>query len=117
MSTDGNFLEGIDEADITVYHRKDQEWVAYFQGNLDHPKGIAIEENSEGEPYLWLSPNTEYFSENLTETKLEFPGGEEDIIRAQFDRSEGNLVCTKVWYNDNLRWEANATGRAFEVLK
>ena len=104
------------ESNIEIYHKIDGEWVRYYEGNLDSPKGISVVEHEAGY-YLTLFPSSTLDSENVSETKIEFSETDFDIVKAEIDRSNGNEVVTKVWYNDQLRWEAYDTERKFTVIK
>ncbi len=114
-----NFLEMEDRytlSDITVYHKVDNQWVKYFEGNLNEPKGLRIEEREDGK-YLKVFVSTTTDAEGYSETKLEFSETDADVIRAVVDKAHHNTIVTKVWYNGQLKWEGNQSDRIFEVLK
>ncbi len=104
------------ESNIQIYHRIDGDWERYYQGNLDYPKGIRLDEFEDGS-YLTLFPSTTTNAEGISETKIEFSASDFDILRAEVDRANGNEIITKVWYNDVLKWEGPETERRFEVIK
>lgn len=62
---------GLNESDITIYYRIDNEWIEYFEGNLDYPKGISTVEGQDG-PYLIVFPSNVIVADNYSETKIEF---------------------------------------------
>lgn len=111
-----NLFEGEDAlklSDITVYHKVKEEWEVYFKGNLDSPKGLSIHE-VEGVVYLHVSASIETDAENISETKLEFPDGEEDILRTEIYKNRGNTNVRKVWFNGELKWDPQVDkGRRF----
>lgn len=114
-----NLLEmedGYTPSDITVYHRIDNQWVKYFEGNLYEPKGLRIEEREDGK-YLKVFVSTNTDAEGYSETKLEFSETDADVIRAAVDKAHNNTIVTKVWYNGQLKWESNQSDRIIEVLK
>lgn len=120
VNEDGeNLLEtegGLTEADITIYHKIDNEWIRYYEGNLDSPKGISTVEREDG-TYLVVFPSTTIIENNYTETKIEFSESDFDVLKAEIDKRNSNEVVTKVWYNDELKWEGNQAERMFEILK
>ena len=104
------------ESDINIYHKIDNEWVRYHEGNLDYPKGITTVEKEDG-IYLEVTPSTTIVENNYSETKIEFSDSDSDILRTEIDRSNSHVIVTKVWYNDKLKWEAYQSGRLFEIIK
>ena len=104
-------------SEIEVFHRKDGEWKRYYEGNLDYPKGLRKTEIG-GENYLTVFLSNEINQDNISETKLVFDNGEEDIIKSVVDKSSGNQIVTKIWYNENLKWskEENVEPR-FTIIK
>ena len=114
-----NLLEinnGFNISDINIYHKIDNEWVKYFEGNLDYPKGLKTVERENG-TYLVVFPSIEIFENNYSETKIEFSQNDSDIIKSEIEISNSNTIVTKVWYNDQLKWEAYQTERMFEIIK
>lgn len=107
---------GLTEADITIYYKINNEWVRYYEGNLDYPKGIRTIEREDG-TYLVIFPSTSIVENNYSETKIEFSESDSDIIKTEIDKSNSNEIVTKVWYNDELKWEAYQTERMFEIIK
>ncbi len=107
---------GLNESDISIYHRINNNWVKYFEGNLDYPKGIRIVEGGDGK-YLMVFPSTKLVENNYSKTKIEFSGTDSDIIKTEIDKSNANEIVTKVWYNDELKWEGSQSERIFEVIK
>jgi hypothetical protein len=109
---------GLTEADIAIYHKINNEWVKYYEGNLDYPKGFRIVEREDGTgTYLVVFPSTTIIENNYSETKIEFSKSDFDVLKTEIDRSNSNEIVTKVWYNDELKWEGNQTERMFEILK
>lgn len=107
---------GIKVEDLSVFHRINGEWVEYFEGHLDFPKGIREVEGDDG-TYLVVFASTKMDEENISETKLVFSEGDEDVIRSEI-RTDNGMIVIKVWYNGELKWTAeDATERSFEVVK
>ena len=119
LNTDGENLISLGEfteSNIEVYHKIDGDWVRFFNGNLDAPKGITIIEN-EGVSYLQIFPSTTTNTDGISETKIEFSTSDFDILQTEINKNAGNEVVTKVWYNNELKWEAPQNDRTFEVVK
>lgn len=120
LDENGNNLlnSGIDESEINIYHKINKEWVKYYEGNLDYPKGIKIYER-ENEKYLLLFVSDKVNESNLSETKIEFSNyNESDIVKSEIDFSNHNMIVRKVWYNDIIKWESTEqTERMFEIVK
>lgn len=106
-----------DLSEIDVYHKIDSEWVEYFEGNLDYPKGLRLAD-IEDQTYLVVFVNLSSGNDNISETKMVFPGGDEDVIRTEINKTGNNSIVTKVWFNDELKWETeNRSPRRFTVVK
>lgn len=107
---------GIKTSDIKLYHKIDGKWVYYFEGNLDVPNGLIDSEREDGS-YLMIFPSMNIIENNYSETKIEFSPTDFDVIKTEVKFSNVNTIVTKVWYNDELKWEAYATERMFEIIK
>jgi len=107
---------GLTESNINIYHRINNEWVKYFEGNLDYPKGIRTVEREDG-IYLVIFPSTTIVESNYSETKIEFSGSDSDILKTEIDKKNSNEIVTKVWYNDELKWEVSQSERMFDIIK
>lgn len=108
--------DGLTEGDISIYHKVDDEWIEYYKGNLDYPKGIIVVEREEG-TFLQISPSYTIVENNYSETKIEFSGSDSDVLRTEIKKKNSNQIVTKVWYNGKLKWEENQSERMFEILK
>ena len=107
---------GLNVADINIYHKINNEWVRYFEGNLDYPKGLRTVEREDGTS-LDIFPSTTIVENGYSETKIEFSEFDSDILKTQVDKNNSNEIVTKVWYNDELKWEGNQTDRIIEIVK
>ncbi|TPE46415.1 hypothetical protein [Pontibacter mangrovi] len=114
-----NLLEvdgGIDVADINIYHKINNDWVKYFRGNLDYPKGFYTVERENG-TYLVVFPSTTIGESGYSETKIEFSETDFDILKTEVQKKNSSEIVTMVWYNDELKWEGNQSERLIEVVK
>ncbi|MEP6262807.1 MAG: hypothetical protein ABJ092_14620 [Gillisia sp.] len=107
---------GLNVADINIYHKISNEWVKYFEGNLDYPKGLRTVEREDG-TYLVIFPSTNIVENGYSETKIEFSNSDFDILKTEVDKKNSNEIVTKVWYNDELKWEGNQSARIIEIVK
>ncbi len=107
---------GLEISDINIYHKINNEWVGFYQGNLDSPKGISLEEREE-EIYLVIFPSTTIVANGYSETKIEFSESDSDILKTEIYKMNSNEIVTKVWYNNVLKWDGNETERIIEVIK
>lgn len=107
---------GLNLADINIYHKINNEWVKYFEGNLDYPKGLRTVEREDG-TYLVIFPSTAIVENSYSETKIEFSESDSDILKTEVLKKNSNEIVTKVWYNDELKWEENQSERIIEIVK
>ncbi|MDR5589074.1 hypothetical protein [Christiangramia sp. SM2212] len=115
-----NLLEGEDAITvnvITVFHKINSEWVEYSEANLDAPKGISIFEGNSGK-FLRIFVSTKTDNAMISETKMVFDDGDENIFKTLISRESGNIIVTKVWIDNELKWEASdMTARNFTSVK
>jgi len=107
--------KGYDLSHVDIYHKIDNEWVRYFEGNLDHPEGIKLVERENG-TYFVVRPSTEIVKDNYSLTKIELSQSDSDTIRTEVDKSNSNVIATKVSYNGELKWEG-PDERMFTIVK
>lgn len=107
---------GIISSNIKVYHKVNNQWIEQNNTNMDNPQGFSVLERN-SEKYLKLFPSHNFYDANFSETKIQYSESELAIVKTQFDLSNENIICTKVWYNGNLKWEDNETERLIEIRK
>ena len=116
----GNLFEmdgGLNVSDINIYHEINNEWIRFYKGNLDTPKGISTVEREDG-TYLVIFPSTTIVENGYSETKIEFSDSDFDILKTEVDKKNSNEIVTKVWYNGELKWSLeDAVERKFTVVK
>ena len=106
---------GIEPAGIVLYYKVNGQWEEYFESNLDAPKGYLTTEES-GDAFFVLYTDPSYSENNNAEIKIQFTETLSGILKAEFNQSGGNLICTKVWYDGELKWEqASQSERSFVV--
>jgi len=81
-------------SDIKVFHKLDSAWEEYFEGNLDHPKGLS-ELTVEGEKFLNITTSIESDANHISETKLSFSENDEAIIKTEIKQKCKQYPCRK----------------------
>jgi hypothetical protein len=127
---DPDNLNGIRTDKIKIFHKIDGELIEYFEGNMDCSKGFNIFNPKEiefNEHYVFclLMTDASYYTAELNlnpityiqwkETDLEM-----DKVQCQYRHTDNSTVCIKVWYNDDLVWDAEEQGldpRWFQIEK
>ncbi|PIB34929.1 hypothetical protein BFP72_05735 [Reichenbachiella sp. 5M10] len=108
-----NRMEGTDTwtaEDFEVYDYISNEWKASTNNVM------LIERDDENCLRIFASEEIVYNS--ISETKLVFPNGEEDIIKTELLNPGGGSVVIKLWYNETLLWEAtDSKDRFFTISK
>ena len=77
----------------------------------DYPHNFFIYKNEELKKYVlrvFLEVDTTFLELNRNIT---------DTITCVFERSEGNFIIRKVWYNGYVRWDDYAVSREFIIMK
>ena len=105
------------EKDIEISHLVDGEKKEYFKPNRDTPKGFSIYQDSTIGSYIIQIVTDDDSSEDFPVTYVRWSADDTDTIRCEYQRTENSLVCTKVWFNNVVKWEAYETGRYFEIVK
>ena len=120
MDQNGNDLlnqqNGIQSSNIITYYRKNGAWIEYYEENLDYPRGYFDYDTESGD-YLALFPSEYFYDGNISETKLLYSQTDSAIVKTQFDLSNSNIICTKVWYNDSLVWQTSDGLRTIKITK
>lgn len=99
-----NHPDAITEQNTDLYYVVDGEKERVFEGHLDHPKQFYIWHAEEQDIYyMTLFPNRE-FTNNMSTTFIEFADSAMDTIQVEVEK-ENVWVCTKVWYNQELKWK------------
>ncbi|GAA0195031.1 hypothetical protein GCM10009122_58970 [Fulvivirga kasyanovii] len=106
---------GIEPAGIVLYYKVNGQWEEYFEANLDAPKGYLTTEES-GDAFFILYTDPSYSENNITEIKIQFTEDLSGILKAEFTQNGSNVTCTKVWYDDELKWDQTSQSeRSFTV--
>ncbi|MDH3322538.1 MAG: hypothetical protein OEM04_06070 [Flavobacteriaceae bacterium] len=107
---------GIESSKIKIFHHINNDWVLYYDSNMDVSKGFKVIEIN-GENYISVFPSDHYIDHQFSETRIQFSDNDFDQIRTEFDFSHGNTICTKVWYNEALVWDHYHGERKIEVKR
>jgi len=102
--------------DINIYYMIDGKKVLQYHGNLDYPKMFRIIQDKDGENILDVYLNIT--NEAMPVTLISFSDSETDTIRSEYRREKGSVICTKIWYNDELKFDINTSSdHRFTVIK
>lgn len=105
--------------DMEVYAVCDGKKQRVYNANYDAPKSLRlVREPDTARTVLQLYAN-DCGASSTTEsvTLLEFPDHSVDTVACRFDHRDGNILCTSVRYNGQLRWNGGNNGRVFTVVK
>lgn len=123
VDSDGNNLFDNDSnsltlSDIVLYHKIDGEWKEYYESNLTNARGLQTSQREDG-LYIDIFTSITYVEGNISESKIEIKGYPTDIIKTEVDKQSNGIFVTKVWYNDELKWDAasDKTSRRFTITK
>lgn len=118
-NSDGNDLldsdspNSIDENSIKIIYEINGEQVEVNDTDLDYSRGFFIYQH-ENEYRIRIFPNTSQSTEYpVTYIKWD----DTDTIKVDIERNRNSEICNKVWFNENLVWEAYETERFFEIIK
>jgi len=103
------------EENIKIYYLINGVVEEVFYPNLDYPRCFRIYER-DGIYRMRLSPNGNEKDE-FPVTYIKWNETDTDTVKCNFSRGDNSLICTKVWYNGVLMWEAYATDRCITVVK
>lgn len=99
----------ITEHNTDLYYLVKNEKQKVFEKNLDHPKHFHIWKSDEtGFYYMTLFPNHN-FTNNTSLTYIEFADSSTDTVKIEVEE-ENIWVCTKVWFNQQLKWSIEDDG-------
>jgi hypothetical protein len=86
---------------IEVYYVENGVEKLFYDKDLGTPKAFRIG-GLLGSEEIFLFPNT--VVEDFPVTLIKFGSLGTDTIKCQYKRTEGDLICTKVWLNGQLRY-------------
>lgn len=102
---------------IKIFYLTDGKVEEHYEPNRDAPRGFSIYKESAIDRYaIQVYPNDDV-SEEFPVTYIRWNTDDTDTIKCEYQRTENAVVCTKVWFNDEIKWEAYETGRYFEIIK
>jgi len=95
-------VPSVDFNDLKIYYVVNGKKDLFYNGNYGYPKGYGILESLNGDKYLRLFPNTKG---EMPVTLIQFNETDIDTVKCEFYKKESNIICTKVWYNNVLKWD------------
>ena len=125
---DPDNINGIRTDKIKIFHKIDGELTEYFEGNMDCSKGFNIYNPKEmgfNENYVFclLRTDASYYTGELNLQPIAYIQWNEtdmDTIQCQYRHTDNSTVTIKVWFNDDLVWDAEEQGldpRWFQIEK
>ena len=104
------------EGDIKKSYLIDGEIEEVNNPLMDNPRGFRIFKH-EHEYRIEFSLNDSE-SEEYPITYMEWNENDMDTIKCEIEKKSNSTICTKVWFNDELKWESsNQTERFFTIIK
>ncbi|TRZ43186.1 hypothetical protein [Robertkochia solimangrovi] len=106
-----NQEDGIELRDIAVYNKEGEDWV------VSSNQPILVDR--ENEDYIRIFASDYTFTDQISETRIDFEDGTTDYIKTQLYKNGKNSIILKVWYNDVLEWDAKESDddRYFDIEK
>lgn len=99
---------------IKVYNWVDGVKNEVYDPRMDFPRNFWVIKDTLGNNCLRVYLND--FREGLDTTLLELNSKITDTITCEIDKSNGNTLARKIWYNDSLEW-AYGVAQVFTVVK
>lgn len=114
---DPNNQNSIDLDDLRVYEVVNGEEIEINNPKLDGPRGfVLLEPEGIYDKYrLALGLNITETS-NPTTTIVKWNSEDIDIFKAEYNRGNNFVICTKIWLNDEIVWDKNGV-RFIEIIK
>jgi len=118
---DGNDLlnpdnsNSLNQNEFKIFYEINGEQIEFYDENLDYPKGFFVYQH-ENEFRIRIFPSTDKNALYLI-TYIEWSKMDTDTIRCEIERKESSTICKKVWFNEELVWQAYDTERFFEIIK
>lgn len=102
---------GFSFSNIRVFSLINNVKAEIYHANLTYPRDIMLYKNESLNQYflrVTLEQDT---------TLLQLNPNITDTITCTIDRSEGNSIIKKVWYNGDLKWEYGKVGAVITIRK
>lgn len=114
-------------SNVKISHLLNGEIVEYHEGHLDYSEGYRIynpEDLGFNDTYLFcVLATSAYGSESKNTnpiTYIKWNDTDTDTLQCEYEITDYEIFCTKVWYNGNEVWVSpgtNGEGRYFEIIK
>lgn len=112
-----NNSNAIDISQVKVFFLQDGIKKEVFNPNLDSPKSFSIVQG-EFNYNMILYPNN-YSKEEFPITYIQWGSEDVDTIQCAYKRPGGSVICTKVWLNKKVVWDAQTANaqRGLTIVK
>jgi|GEM_PF-3593584 len=89
--------------EIQLYYVIDGKRVSAYNALMDAPKGFEIMKDQNGKEVLrvYLNINQDKYPLTL----IRFSESDTDTIKAEFIRKKGSILCSRIWYNEIIKWD------------
>ncbi|MXV37823.1 hypothetical protein GO491_03890 [Flavobacteriaceae bacterium Ap0902] len=118
---DGNDLlntnnpNSFNQNEFKIFYEIDGEQIEVNDENLDYSKGFFVYQH-ESEFRIRIFPNTNK-NASYPITYIRWSEMDIDTLKCEIDRNGSSEICKKVWFNNELVWQAYGTERFFEIIK
>lgn len=110
------FSDSYKEGQIKLFYKIDGELQEVYDSSLDHPRNFFIYKRPT-EYRIRIFPNTDK-SKEISITLIQWSETDADTIRSKIERRGSITQVTKVWFNNELKWQISSEEESyFEVIK
>jgi hypothetical protein len=110
-----NSLNSLNQNSFKVIYEINGEQIEVNDENLDYPKGFFVYQHG-NEYRIRVFPNTDKNS-SYPITYIKWSEMDTDTLKCEIDRNGNSEICKKVWFNNELVWQAYDTERFFVIIK
>lgn len=110
-----NNSNSLNQNEFKILYEINGEQIEVNDENLDYSKGFFVYKH-ENEYRIRIFPNTDK-NDLYPTTYIEWSKMDTDTIRCEIERKESSTICKKVWFNEELVWQAYDTERFFDIIK
>lgn len=105
----------ITEENTTLYYLVEGQKKKVYDESKNFPKGFFITDET-GSYEMALFPNI-VTGKKTASTLVTFENYPTDTLKVEYVQSDKVTALTKVWYNDQLKWDTNSGKRIIQVTK
>ncbi len=110
-----NNSNSFNENEFKILYEINGEQIVVNDDNLSYPRGFFVYQH-DNEYRIRIFPNTNQ-NVDYPITYIKWDELDIDTLKCEIERKESSTVCKKVWFNEELVWQAYDTERFFEIIK